>query len=78
MSDPLASLMAGAKSGPETTSADADEVDAAQDLIDAIKAGDAKAASLALSRHYELCESKEGDEGGDEDEEEAPTYAREG
>ncbi len=32
--------------------------DAAQDLLDAIEAKDAKAASLALARHYELCASK--------------------
>lgn len=39
-----------------------DEEDAAQDLLDAVKGGDAKAVSLALRRHYELCKgSEEGD-----------------
>lgn len=38
--------------------------DAAQDIIDAIKADDAKALSLALERHYACCsEMGEGDEG---------------
>jgi hypothetical protein len=38
------------------------EEDAARDLISAVKAGDAKAASLALKRHYELCSEPEDDE----------------
>lgn len=47
--------------------ASSESEDAASDLIDAVKAGDAKAANLALKRHYELCAS--GYEDDDEDEE---------
>jgi len=39
--------------------------DAATDIIAAIKAGDAAALNLALTRHYEACAS-----GGDEDDDE--------
>jgi DNA-binding GntR family transcriptional regulator len=34
------------------------EVDAAQDILAAVASKDAKALSLALERHYELCKSK--------------------
>lgn len=36
-----------------------EEDDAASDLIAAVKSGDAKAANLALKRHYELCQAGE-------------------
>lgn len=49
------------KEGPPAAASEED--DAAADLIAAMKSGDAKAASLALKRHYELCKS-----GGEEDE----------
>jgi len=39
--------------------------DAASDVLAAIKAGDAAALNLALTRHYEACAA-----GGDEDDEE--------
>lgn len=45
-----------------------EEAEAAQDVIDAIKAGDAEMLSMALRNHYELC-SGGGSEEGDEDEE---------
>lgn len=38
------------------------EEDAARDLISAVKSGDAKAANLALKRHYELCQESSEDE----------------
>jgi hypothetical protein len=38
------------------------EEDAASDLIAAVKSGDAKAANLALKRHYELCQESSEDE----------------
>lgn len=40
--------------------------DAASDVLAAIKAGDAAALNLALTRHYEACASG-GDEDGDEE-----------
>lgn len=48
---------------------DSSELDAAKDLIAAVKAGDAKAASLALKRHYEACKASESEPDGDESEE---------
>jgi hypothetical protein len=49
--------------GPVPAKAGADpKADAASDLLAAIKAGDAKAVSLALTRHYEACA------GGDDEE----------
>jgi hypothetical protein len=36
--------------------------DAAQDAIDAMKSGDAKAFDLALKRHYELCAASKEDD----------------
>ena len=45
------------KGGDEDTE-DSDEVDAAKDIIAAVKSGDAKALSMALSRHYAACEGK--------------------
>lgn len=44
-----------------------DKEDAAQDLIDAIKSGDAKAVSLAFATLYEHCSPKASDEDTDED-----------
>lgn len=43
---------------PEKKGAASESEDAASDLISAIKGGDAKAADLALKRHYELCKSE--------------------
>lgn len=43
-----------------------EEDDAASDLIAAMKSGDAKAASLALKRHYELCKGSEYEEDDEE------------
>ncbi len=43
------------------------EVDAARDIIAAVKAGDAEALSLALTRHREACEG-EGDNEDDDEE----------
>jgi DNA-binding GntR family transcriptional regulator len=45
--------MAAAATAPEGSGSS--EVDAAKDLIAAVKAGDATAANLALKRHYEAC-----------------------
>ena len=42
--------------------ASSESEDAASDLIAAVKAGDAKAANLALKRHYELCAYGEDDD----------------
>lgn len=47
---------------PEKDDGDDEEIDVAQDALDAIKDDDAKALSLALSRHYELCASKHEDD----------------
>lgn len=40
-------------------------VDAAKDVIAAIKAGDAKALNLALQRHYECCSEPDADDAED-------------
>lgn len=45
-----------------SSEAPSEKVDAAQDLIDAVKEGDAKAVSLAFERLCELCMSEESDE----------------
>jgi DNA-binding GntR family transcriptional regulator len=51
------------KVAPKVSAAASSEEDAAKDLIAAVQAGDAKAASLALKRHYEACyEDKDDDE----------------
>jgi DNA-binding GntR family transcriptional regulator len=42
----------------ESESEEAPEVDAAQDVLDAISAKDAKALSLALERHYAYCQGE--------------------
>ena len=47
--------------------------EAAQDLIDAVKDGDAKAVSLAFAALYEHCAGEGHDEGADEDDDE-PAY----
>lgn len=57
----------GKEKGPPTAMSEED--DAAADLIAAVKAGDAKAASLAMKRHYELCSG--GGEPDEDDYEEA-------
>ncbi len=53
--------MMAAKKAPEASPTD----DAASDVLAAIKANDAAALSLALTRHYEACASEP-----DEDDEE--------
>lgn len=58
-------LTADRESSAGMKAASSESEDAASDLIEAIKAGDAKAANLALKRHYELCS------GGYEEDEEA-------
>lgn len=52
---------------------DTDKTDAAQDILDAVKNNDAEALSLALERHYELCESGSGPESEPEDANETPS-----
>lgn len=44
-----------------------EEVSAAQDVLDAIKANDAQMLSMALSRHYEVCQAKHEEEGESEE-----------
>lgn len=46
------------------------ELDAAKDLIAAVKRGDAKAASLALKRHYEACQDTQEPDSDEDDYEE--------
>lgn len=47
----------------ESSAEPSESEDAAQDILDAIKADDAKALSLALERHYACCtEMGESDE----------------
>ena len=46
------------------------EEDAARDILAAVKANDAKALSLALTRHYEACEASKGEDNGEDDYEE--------
>jgi DNA-binding GntR family transcriptional regulator len=64
VADPLAKLLGG---GDEAGGGGSSELDAAKDLISAVKAGDARAVSLALTRHYEACQAKESDVEPDED-----------
>lgn len=51
-----------------------EEVDAAKDILSAIEDKDAKALSMALSRHYELCAEKHRDEEHDEHDEDDDEY----
>lgn len=44
-----------------------DKEDAAQDLIDAVQSGDAKATALAFASMYELCAMKADGADGEED-----------
>ncbi len=53
------------ESGADEEEASTESEDAARDVLAAIKDGDAKALDLALQRHYEACEAKEGDEDAD-------------
>lgn len=53
--DLTATKLAGEDDGDDEASS---EVEAAQDILDATAAKDAKALSLALERHYELCKGK--------------------
>lgn len=48
------------KAAPKGAASPAD--DAASDLLAAVQAGDAKAVSLALQRHYEACQEGHEDE----------------
>ncbi len=68
--DPLEMLMGGDSGGPDKPAA-APEDDAAKDILAAIKANDAKALSLALTRHYEACDSDEVEPDEDDSDEEA-------
>jgi phage head maturation protease len=61
--DPLEKLLGGSGDA-------APEDDAASDVLAAVKAGDAKALSLALKRHYEACAGAEPDADDEDDEEE--------
>lgn len=63
-SDPIAMLLEGG--GADDKSAASPEEDAAKDALAAIKANDAKALCLALTRHYEALAGKEDAEGDDE------------
>ena len=60
---------AGDEGSDDGSGGDSSELDAAKDLIAAVKRGDAKAASLALKRHYEACKASEEEPDGDESEE---------
>lgn len=48
--------------GSEPAASMSEGEDCAQDLIDAIKDGDAKAADLALKRHYAVCSGEDDDD----------------
>ncbi len=48
---------------PPAKAASSPKDDAASDLLAAIEAGDAKAVSLALQRHYEACAEGHDDAG---------------
>ena len=52
--------------GGEGGGGGSDKVKAAQRLIDAVKAGNARKASMALEEHYLACQAEEGDEERDE------------
>lgn len=65
MADPIAALLDGDGGGSEKAAASPEE-DAAKDVLAAIKANDATALNLALTRHYEACSGKEDAEGADE------------
>lgn len=56
--DPKAEAMAATKLVDESDDEASSEVDAAQDILAAIASKDAKALSLALERHYEVCKGK--------------------
>jgi DNA-binding GntR family transcriptional regulator len=43
------------------------ELDSAKDILAAVKAGDPKALSLALSRHYEACSASKDEGSADEE-----------
>lgn len=67
MRDPLESLMGGDDAAGGAPKDAAPEEDAAKDILAAIKSNDARALSLALTRHYEACSSSDA-EPDDEDE----------
>lgn len=72
MADSLSKLLGGAGMADdvegEGEGGGDSKIDAAKDLIAALKGGDAAAVSLALERHYEACKASE-DEYEDDDEE---------
>jgi DNA-binding GntR family transcriptional regulator len=59
----------GKEETSESSAETSSEVDAAKDILAAIKSNDAKALDLALTRHYEACQGA--DEGDEADSEEA-------
>lgn len=72
MAKGLAILIGAKKPGEDDDKGNgppSEKVEAAQDLIDAVKDGDAKAVATAFATMYELC-AAEHDKGGDEDEDE--------
>lgn len=57
------SELLGKPAGSEKTDAPRSEShDAAQDIVNAAKKGDAKALDLALKRHYAACENEDDDD----------------
>lgn len=54
--------------GGSLSSSGGGSVDAAKDVLSAIKAGDATALNLALQRHYESCEDSESEPDADDTE----------
>lgn len=50
------------KDDDDKAGADDEEIDAAQDVLDAIHDDDAEALSLALTRYFELCSEKHGED----------------
>lgn len=70
MADPMAKLLGDAGMADDAGDDDGSgKLDAAKDLIAAVKAGDAEAVSLALERHYEACKAGESEPDEDDSEE---------
>lgn len=68
--DPLEKLLSGAGSGDggaPDVGGDSSELDAAKDMLAAIKRNDAGGLSLALKRHYEACKASEDEPETDDD-----------
>jgi hypothetical protein len=67
--DGLAVILGGAPKGkPGAKEEPSGEVDAAQDVLDAVKAGDAEMLSMAMKHFYELCSGGGDDEEVEDDE----------